>query len=629
MVGANSNKTDLTVTTQTAGLSGVTGLDNKITFGTTGTLAVIGSSGTVDIAGAAGGLTIGGAGTAGTGLTLKNTAGTTAATGVKALTVDTSSSAVLNLANLGQLTSVTSTGKGGVTIASPGVKVATIVTGEGADRVAVNTATAKDNTTTAADETISSDVVTGAGNDTVNITTAGAGTTSVATGEGNDTVYVRVLSTGVSSVAAGDGNDTVDITNIALGTYPSLTVGAGDGTDTLVTGGATFTAVDYLRMNTALSDFEAITFTTAVGALDVSKLAIGSVGALNFQAGANVVTKVAGQTLTLTGASAAAAASADGITPAKGAITGGQNLDASAAGYLEGVANTYATNYAGSLSVSSKSNNTSLIDVHAESATIDVIAAGGSATAAYAQTVNTTGSDVKSLTVNLSSAQGSGTNVENEYVATFNAGTVTDTVGGGYGQHLEALSSLTVTGAGVFTIDTSGVNLAALVKLTTIDLSGMSAIANLNSLCLLADTSNKATTTVTLNGLASETVLLGGARDTIVTSSKVAVMDTISGFQLTASVANPLLADTTRSDVLNVPGAGGFAKFTSTTATTFAGILTEASGSAVGDSLVFHFGGDTYVYQDTGANGLDDLDIVVQLAGTLDLDLLVTAGVII
>jgi hypothetical protein len=44
--------------------------------------------------------------------------------------------------------------------------------------------------------------------------------------------------------------------------------------------------------------------------------------------------------------------------------------------------------------------------------------------------------------------------------------------------------------------------------------------------------------------------------------------------------------------------------------------------------VVFHFGGNTYVYSDVLANGLTDDDALVQLSGTLNLDLLLTSGII-
>ena len=53
------------------------------------------------------------------------------------------------------------------------------------------------------------------------------------------------------------------------------------------------------------------------------------------------------------------------------------------------------------------------------------------------------------------------------------------------------------------------------------------------------------------------------------------------------------------------------------------------AGAVAMDNVVFHFGGDTYVYVDTGTDGLTDNDILVKLTGTLDLDQLITTGVIV
>ena len=625
--GANSNKTDLTVTTQTAGLSGVTGLDNKVTFGATGTLAVAGSTGTVDIGGAAGGLTIGGS--SGT-LTLTNTGGTTAAKAVKALTISTSGAMAADVAGLAQLTTVTSNGAGGATVSGSGAKLATIATGEGADSVKVATTTVKDNTTTTAvDETVNADVSTGAGNDTVNLATTGAGTTTVATGEGNDNVYVQGISSGVGTVTTGAGNDTVNL-NVTLAANPSMAINAGDGVDSLITAGGTLTAVDYLRMNTALSGFETVTFTGDT-TVDVSKLAIGSVAALTFaNAGASVATEVGAQSLVL-GPLAAVTASTNGITPVRSLETGAVGFTASAAGYVAATAATAAA-YGGSLNITSASFTATTLEANATTATVTVVAIGAAtAAASNAETVNLATSDIQGLVVNLASARGTAAaTAATEFQATFNAGTIINTAG--INEHLEALSSVKVNGAGVFTINTGTVT-AALAKLTSIDVSGMIATANLDATGVEADTTNASTTSITLNDLVKETVTLGGARDTIATDSTVAAMDTITGFQLTASTASALVADTTRSDVLNLTTATAFLKFTNTSATTFAGMLTEAGAAATAgavamDNVVFHFGGDTYVYVDTGTDGLTDNDILVKLTGTLDLDQLITTGVI-
>jgi len=605
-------------------LSGVTGLDNKVSFGATGTLAVAGSTGTVDIGGAASGLTIGG--TSGT-LTLTNTGGTTAATAVKALTISTSGAMAVDVAGLTQLTTVTSNGEGGATIGNAGAKVTDIVTGAGADGAVIATATAVDDTTTAADETVSADVSTGAGNDTVNINTTLAGTTTVDTGAGNDTVHVTAISTGKGTITTGEGNDTVNLT-ATLAANPNMTIAAGDGVDTLVMAGGTFSAVDFLRMNSALSGFETVAFNTAVGGLDVDELGIGSVAALTFQTGATVVTGVGSQALVLSGA-AAVTASTNGITPVRAITYGGTDITATAEGYTTGVDSVSAPVYAGALSVTSAGYSAaaagadSQVEVNAASATITVASIGlATAATSNAEVVDLVTSDVQSLVVNLASARGTSTNANNEYVAAFNAGQIVKADATDQDGHLLNLSSLKVNGTGIFTIDTGAV-IKTLAKLTTIDVSGMIAMADLTALGLVESTTNQSTTTLTLNTLVSETVVLGGAKDTIVTDSTVANPDTITGFALVAQAANALAADAARSDVIDVTDAAGFAKLVSTTATTYAGILTEAGASAT-DNLVFHFGGDTYIYGDDATDGLGDADVLIKLTGTLDLDQLIT-----
>lgn len=61
--------------------------------------------------------------------------------------------------------------------------------------------------------------------------------------------------------------------------------------------------------------------------------------------------------------------------------------------------------------------------------------------------------------------------------------------------------------------------------------------------------------------------------------------------------------------------------------------LLEAANHKVGgvdkESVVFQFGGNTYVYVDAGANGLTDNDALVALSGTQNLDLLISNGIII
>jgi len=222
----------------------------------------------------------------------------------------------------------------------------------------------------------------------------------------------------------------------------------------------------------------------------------------------------------------------------------------------------------------------------------------------------------------LTSARGTTTQAATEHVTTFAAGTITNTAATTYGEHLEALNSLKVSGSGVFTIST-GTVAKTLAKLTTIDLSGMVAFADLDILGAQASTANRSTSSITLNNLVAETVVLGGADDVVVTDSTVGEIDTISGFQLVAQTDNALLADANRSDSINVAGATAltFTKFLNT-ATTLAGSLTAAGANATAN-LVFHFNGDTYVYVDDATAGLSDNDTVIKIVGTQDLDLLI------
>jgi hypothetical protein len=624
LVGAGSNRTNLTVSaTQTAGLDAVTGLSNTINFGATGSLAVKGSDGAITVTGAASGLSISGTGTTATGLTLSQAGTVTATTGVKTLNVNTTGASVIDASGMPQLTTVNIGDVGAVTFKGTN-KVASITsTGTGADTVRINTATIPDDLTTpSVNETVNAVASTGAGNDLVNVSTTGTGTTTITTGAGTDRVYVQTLSTGVTSIDTGDDNDNVHL-NVSLGDRPNLTINAGAGTDTLHIAGsvAPFTSVDYARMNAALSGFEAVNFTTAVAGVDVSKLNIGTLTGFTFTSGANVITEVgAGTTLTI--AARATDNTPSDFVPSLGASTF-TSLNATAAGYVVGGTNgSTATAYGGALTVSNAGN---ILILKGSSATVGVTA---SSTVAPTATMGGTNpaSDLQSLTVNLSSTRktdGTGS------MATFNAGTITNTLTpASFGEHLEGLTSLKVNGSGVFTINTSGVNDPTLVRLTTIDLSGMTALSTINPDTGAVVTPNVSTSTVTLNGNAAETVILGGARDTVnATTSTFARMDTITGFQLTANATTPTLVDANRSDVLNV-GTTVFAKFT-TTASTLIGALTDAGASSTA-RLVFQFGGDTYVYVDlqtggTSIAGLDEGDTLVKLTGNYDLDLLIQA----
>lgn len=637
--GVESNNTSVTdvAATQTVGFDAVTGMTNSVAYGATV------AAGTIASNAAAGSLTVTGAklaslaisGTGSTGLTLVD--GSTTDT-IKTLSVSTSGATVVDVAGATALTTVSSTGVGGLSLNGAGAKLSSVTTGEGADSIRIATTTVKDDTTTTADETVNASVNTGAGADSIRVATTGPGLASVAAGEGNDTVYITSVGTGATSVDGGAGNDAVTL-GVTLASAPSLTVAGGDGVDTITMPGlADFTATDFLRVNSALTGFESIKFSSVIGAagtpFDASKLAIGTVTTITMNDGStNTITKVgADQKLVLAKVAAVTESTTAPMAPTS-AATAATGLTASAVGYVASTTGV-ATVYGGALDVTASGNGTAAVVLNGSSAKVTVNSTGASSTTSQASTVNLGTSDVQSLEVVLSSARGTGTNAATEYMSTFATGTIVNTSAtpATAGENLEALSTLKVSGSGVFSITTGSVA-KTLAKLTTIDLSGMTSFADLDVLGAAATgstTPNKSTSAVTLNNAVSETVILGGAKDTVTTASTVANPDTITGFTLTAAVpaTTPATIDATRSDKL-VVGVAGFAKFVPT-ATTFAGALTEA-GAAVGANLVFAFGGDTYVYVDNlvgGVGGLDDTDVLVKLTGAIDLDLLIATGAI-
>jgi hypothetical protein len=118
-------------------------------------------------------------------------------------------------------------------------------------------------------------------------------------------------------------------------------------------------------------------------------------------------------------------------------------------------------------------------------------------------------------------------------------------------------------------------------------------------------------------------------------------VDTVTGFQVVADAASILVvADAARSDVLNI-GASTSTAWTVTnaakmtvTGTSLSAALLQAASLKAADgtdvnNVLFHFGGDTYAYQDLGTAGLSDDDALVKLSGTLNLDLLLTSNTIV
>ncbi len=364
-----------------------------------------------------------------------------------------------------------------------------------------------------------------------------------------------------------------------------------------------------------------------------------------FGTGANAVTEVSSaQTIAVvrTPVSAATfgiAAVATAVVPTE--------ITASSKGYLV-AAGAVPTAFGDNLNISmTQTSATSTVDANGNNLTLSVSALAQSGTTGVAGTVTgidtgvTVTGDLVGLTATLTSVRGSGTNgLGLEELAGLTV--VVDAT------ELTNMTSVNVSGAGTVSIDASTIATAG--KLTTINLSGMTAFADLNALGqeigLVGTTANTvggyknlSTSTVTLSDTTAETVTLGGAKDTVVTGSTIVVKDTITGFKLVASAADPLAADADRSDVLSIAGgtnvldATNSVKITVTGSTIEAALLQAASAKAADgtdrENVVFHFGGDTYFYQDAGTAGLTDDDFLVRMTGTLNLDLLLTSGVII
>ena len=655
--------------TQTIGFSAVT-LANTVTFGTTvasGSLAINGSAGTLTVTGAAmTALNISGTGS--TGLTITDGGQAVSAAlvdTIATLNLSTTGATVLNTAAMTVLTALTQTGAGGVTLTAANA-LATITTGAGADLLNVITATAVDNPGTTLVETVNAVVNSGAGADRLVINTSGAGTTTVDAGDGNDTLFVNGLSTGLNSLSGGEGSD---VFRIASGSglvsgLQNTTINGGGGTDTLRVSNTTFSASDYATLIANVTNVETLELAAVVTALDASRIATTG---FDFRAaGALAITEVAnGDTVSLTRTPAAAA-----VTGFIGATTEvlPSGITIASAGYLldsDTVTGGDQTAFGDSLNVTlNQTAANTTVAANGNALNLTVFSLGevqstttGASVTAQATTATVTG-NLQSISATLNSARGTGSTATTTALGTESMAGLTITLDsnaetGAGTQTLLNLTSVTASGSGVVTIDA---RTDAVAKLTTINLSGMTAFANLDNLgretdgTTLGQFQNLTRSTVTLDNGTAETVILGGARDTIVTGSTILAVDTITGFTLVAQAANPLLADTARSDVLNLgttadgdaafSGAtgGNAAKMVVTGATLEAALLQAASlkaadGTTNVQNVVFHFGGDTYVFQDkaTGGasvEGLDDGDFLVRLTGLQNLDLLIGGSVL-
>lgn len=492
---------------------------------------------------------------------------------VESVAVSTAVAANLTVGNVTGSTKTVSTvdasaSTGAVTY-NAATTVANVKTGAGNDTVTL--ATALDATTKAAS------VATGAGDDVLNVIAAAAaavtgGTTvSVDAGEGKDTINLTIGANTAYDVKAGAGDDIVKVTNAVKTTDK---IDGGDGNDTIsLAGKATYVADDYIVLNKVLTNFETLQLTgVAVTNLDASQLAT-SYTTIDLLTG-STVTKVGTQALVANGALTATAAGTDVVAADKV--------------------------YAGTLNITQK-GAAGVITANADTVNLTVDASKGAAAATlegFAKSANVT--LTQALKADKSAFEGAAT-----FSLTTAAGVDAD------------LTSLKLSGNGAATVTN-----AASTKLVTVDASGLNSVT--------FDGKAAAGLTYASTNAAAETITLGGGIDALtINASTYGAADTITGLNLVLNADKTALEAT--SDTLIVTGISSTgtntAKFT-TTQTDLDLALKDAAALAGENEVVFHLGGNTYIYKDVadgGENLVDAGDILVKLTGIVDLDALVVA----
>jgi len=435
----------------------------------------------------------------------------------------------------------------------------------------------------------------GAGDDS--FTLNGSKAFTVDTGAGDDKIDItKGAASNKLNVQAGDGDDVVTLSGAKLAT--SDVIDGGEGTDTIAISGSAIprTEGDFIMLNSLLKNFETLSFTSnegadpLVGAFDASKLS-ANYTTLEFAAGTSYVTNVGTQAL----------------------VTHG-NLFARAEGFVapgEGIPPATEITYAGSLDITVESSNggplISAVTAGAESVELNVEASKGDVTATllgFAKTAEVT------LTQGVNNGGTKGdTSDDTFYSANFTLATAP--------ANLQDLESLTLSGNGSAVVTNT-----VLTKLATVDASG------LNSVDINGDPAQGLTYIST--NLDAETVILGDGLDFVsLTASfygavNARTFDTIEGLNLVVKAG---VLDHEQSDSLLVAGVVNAQIFT-TTQTDLDLALTDAAAEHSGGAVVFHLGGDTYIYSDitgTTAGVVDATDTLVKLVGTIDLDDLLVA----
>lgn len=531
---------------------------------------------------------------------------------VESVTINTAVASDLTVSNVGGSTKTVSSvdasaGTGSIafnvdSVATPtgvgaAAAVATLKTGAGNDLVGLST----ELTSTVKAASVS----TGAGDDrlfvNVDATNAVAGSTvAVDAGEGKDTINLTIASSAnvTYNVAAGAGDDTVVISG-TVKTTDKIDGGAGTDTVSLAPVVATLVADDYIVFNKVLTNFETLKLTNAVTNLDAGQLA-ANYTTIDLATG-SVVDNVGTQTLVANGA-----------------------LNAEAAGYInvgEGTPTATAITYAGTLNITDKLSGT--VQAHAD--TVNLTVKGGSANLVAANNAVLTG-EAKSASVTLSAGTDTkGTAATADDVLVASKVTITQ---GTAAEGLKDLASLTLSGNGTAVVNVGAVAAAA-SKLVNVDASGLNSV----------DIAGKAAIGLQYTSFnsAAETIKLGAGIDTVtLNASTYGKVDIVSGLNLVASAADAKVIDA-KSDVLKITGVNfaagdGFKGFTTTQTDLQLALKDAAAYSAANGNidLAFQQGGNTYVFHDAKGAGasvglIDAADIVVQITGQVNLDLLASS----
>ncbi|MDN4035479.1 DUF4214 domain-containing protein [Massilia sp. YIM B02443] len=524
---------------------------------------------------------------------------------VKTVTINGSGAATVTAAGLVETLKINATGATTINASSEATSLKTIdASGSTAGVTIANGGTAEAPVNYTAVETIT----TGSGNDTftVGLTTAGK-TATVNSGAGNDKITVAADAVKVN-INAGAGDDTITF-NRALTTTDI--VNGGEGKDTLSIVNSTIAASDLEILKATVTNVETLKFANLVTGVDAAVL--NQFSTFSFSAAGGTVTKVA---------------------DVQNVVAAG-DVDVTAAGYVAATETANAT-YAGKLTVDVTGGTAAqagegeeegteqvnaTVTARADSITLNVKATPATSNTDGIATFAELTGDVKSATVNLTNSvfERTSNTATEDAVATFTLTTSEATDEDGATTNLGNLTSLTLTGNGNAVV----VN-GATGSLATIDATGLTGKAAFGG----SDVTTGLTYTTSAN--VAETIKLGASHDVInfsATSSTYAKMDTIEGFSLVKDAAG--LLDTEASDSISISGlvdGASFTKAANVTGTTFGLVLTNLGQSTTADHVVFQYDGNTYIYADTGANGLGNDDVVIKLTGTaVDLDLLVSA----